>query len=166
MDTTVTNESNQPLLHERNFNKETDNARIDNTKSKYSHLHRPERDVTDDLNKNSQRKRAEQHHRDTTPNSSLTHLGDIDDHGTKLACHFQDEGPLEEEKAQSASCCSSEPCWSWVVMFASFFISVTVDGLHLSYGVFQLEFLDYFGSSKAHTSAVGSVQSAVYHLTG
>lgn len=56
--------------------------------------------------------------------------------------------------------------WGWVVMFASFIISILVDGVCLNIGVFYPYFLDYFQQSKGKTSVAGSVLNGTYLLVG
>ena len=52
--------------------------------------------------------------------------------------------------------------YGWVIMIASFFTNVIVDGVCFSFGIFYLEFLEYFGESEAKTSWVGSVLNGMY----
>ena len=56
--------------------------------------------------------------------------------------------------------------YGWVVMLASFMVNVIVDGVCFSFGIFYLEFLDYYGDSKAKTSVVGSVLNGMYLTMG
>ncbi len=56
--------------------------------------------------------------------------------------------------------------WGWVIMFASFICNVIVDGVCFSFGIFYLEFLEYFGESKSKTSWVGSVLNGMYLSMG
>ena len=56
--------------------------------------------------------------------------------------------------------------WGWVVCAASFLISLIVDGCCYSYGIFYLEYLDYFGASKAKTTLVGALLPGCYLLVG
>ena len=52
--------------------------------------------------------------------------------------------------------------YGWVIMIASFFTNVIVDGVCFSFGIFYLEFLEYYGESEAKTSWVGSVLNGMY----
>lgn len=56
--------------------------------------------------------------------------------------------------------------YGWVIVFASFIINVIVDGVCFSFGVFYIEFLDYYGESKSKTSWVGSVLNGMYLSMG
>jgi hypothetical protein len=38
--------------------------------------------------------------------------------------------------------------WGWVVVFASFMVNMIADGITFSFGIFNVEFLKYFGDSK------------------
>ena len=52
--------------------------------------------------------------------------------------------------------------WGWVIMFASFIVNVLVDGVCFTFGLFYIEFLDYFRESKGKTSWAGSVLNGMY----
>ena len=56
--------------------------------------------------------------------------------------------------------------WGWVVVLSSFMISVFVDGVCFSVGVFFNSFRDAFGTSKAETAWVGSVLNGSYLTVG
>lgn len=56
--------------------------------------------------------------------------------------------------------------WGWVVVFASFMINFIADGVSLSFGILFVDFVDYFGSSKAKTSWVGSIFLSMPLLAG
>ena len=56
--------------------------------------------------------------------------------------------------------------WGWVILFASFMSSVIVDGVCFAFGIFYLEFLDYFGESKSKTAWIGSVLNGTYMIMG
>ena len=56
--------------------------------------------------------------------------------------------------------------WGWVILFASFVSSVIVDGVCFSFGIFLLEFLDYFGASKSRTAWIGSTLNGTYMIMG
>ncbi len=56
--------------------------------------------------------------------------------------------------------------WGWVVVFASFVNHVVVDGITFTFGVFYMEFLEFFGESKGKTALVGSLLAGFYLLTG
>lgn len=56
--------------------------------------------------------------------------------------------------------------WGWVIMAASFMISVLVDGVCFTFGIFFTEFLEYFGESKGKTVLLGSVLNGAYLSLG
>lgn len=56
--------------------------------------------------------------------------------------------------------------WGWVVVFASFMINFIADGVSLSFGILFVDFVDYFDSSKAKTSWVGSIFLSMPLLAG
>ncbi|XP_071039939.1 monocarboxylate transporter 12, partial [Parasteatoda tepidariorum] len=56
--------------------------------------------------------------------------------------------------------------WGWVIVFASFFCNVVVDGIAYSFGVFLIHFVDYYGTSKGKTAWVGSLLTGCYLLAG
>lgn len=56
--------------------------------------------------------------------------------------------------------------WGWVITAASFMISVLVDGVCFTFGIFFSEFLEYFGESKGKTVLLGSVLNGAYLSLG
>ncbi|XP_035213360.1 monocarboxylate transporter 9-like isoform X2 [Stegodyphus dumicola] len=56
--------------------------------------------------------------------------------------------------------------WGWVVVFASFMINFIADGVSLSFGILFIDFVEYFGASKAKTSWVGSIFLSMPLLAG
>lgn len=56
--------------------------------------------------------------------------------------------------------------WGWVIVLASLVCNMIVDGIGYSFGVFLLEFADYFEESKSKVSLVGSLLCGVYMLAG
>lgn len=56
--------------------------------------------------------------------------------------------------------------WGWVVVFASFMINMIADGITFSFGVYNVEFLKYFGDSKGKTAWIGSIFMATPLLSG
>ncbi|XP_041364608.1 monocarboxylate transporter 12-like [Gigantopelta aegis] len=56
--------------------------------------------------------------------------------------------------------------WGWVIVLASFVISVICDGCSFSFGVLFSELLDAFGESKSKTSWVGSLFLGMSLLLG
>lgn len=56
--------------------------------------------------------------------------------------------------------------WGWVVVLASFIISMIADGISFSFGLLYIEFLDEFQASKSTTAWIGSLFIAVPLLSG
>lgn len=56
--------------------------------------------------------------------------------------------------------------WGWMVVFASFVISMIADGVSFSFGLLYIEFLRYFRSSKSATAWIGSLFMAVPLMSG
>ncbi|XP_015926100.1 monocarboxylate transporter 12 [Parasteatoda tepidariorum] len=56
--------------------------------------------------------------------------------------------------------------WGWVVVFASFMIHVIADGVTYTFGIFYVEFLKYYGSSKGTTAWVASIMVGTTYCIG
>ena len=56
--------------------------------------------------------------------------------------------------------------WGWVVVFASFINHVIVDGVAFTFGIFYMEFMRHFESSKSQTALVGSLLAGFYLMAG
>ena len=56
--------------------------------------------------------------------------------------------------------------WAWVILITALLCNVVFDGILYSFGVFYVEFLDYFGEGVTKTSWIGSTVGAVYLCTG
>ncbi|XP_064618658.1 monocarboxylate transporter 12-like [Lineus longissimus] len=56
--------------------------------------------------------------------------------------------------------------WAWAVMIAAFFIQFAAAGTIMCYGVLYVEFLDYFGESRASTSWIGSLNITTFSIAG
>ena len=56
--------------------------------------------------------------------------------------------------------------WGWVVVCGTFLIHLIMDGMLYSFGVFYVEFLDYFESDKGVTSLIGSLMTGMLCFTG
>jgi MFS family permease len=56
--------------------------------------------------------------------------------------------------------------WGWVVVFASFMISLVADGISFSFGIIFLELSTYFNESKSKTAFVGSLFMSIPLLIG
>lgn len=56
--------------------------------------------------------------------------------------------------------------WGWMVVFASFMITLIADGVSLSYGLYNIHLQREFGESKSLTALVGSLLLSMPELTG
>jgi hypothetical protein len=56
--------------------------------------------------------------------------------------------------------------WGWVIVFSSLMCNIIVDGIAYSFGVFIIEFVDYFKESKGKTALIGSLLCGTYLCTG
>lgn len=56
--------------------------------------------------------------------------------------------------------------WGWVVVFASFWCNVIVDGIIFSFGILMLEVSKQFNTSKGTTAWIGSLQAGCYLMIG
>jgi len=56
--------------------------------------------------------------------------------------------------------------YAWWILLSVFMNHVIVDGLMFSFGIFKIEFEDYFQKGAGQTSLVGSILSATALMTG
>lgn len=56
--------------------------------------------------------------------------------------------------------------WGWIVTFSSFMITVIIDGICLSFGVFLSDFLNQFGRSQSKTQTLNSVLLGTFLTLG
>ena len=70
------------------------------------------------------------------------------------------------KKSSGAEPFKPDQGWAWLILLAGFCCNVTFDGIIFSFGIFYMEFLDYFGQGRGLTSWIGSVISGVYALVG
>ncbi|XP_062588832.1 monocarboxylate transporter 12-like [Saccostrea cucullata] len=56
--------------------------------------------------------------------------------------------------------------WGWFVVLGSFLLHVVADGIVYSFGVFYMEFLEYFKGGRGETAWVGSLVPGVTLLVG
>jgi MFS family permease len=54
----------------------------------------------------------------------------------------------------------------WVVVVAAFLINMVADGVTFSFGVYYVEFSNYFKQSKSATAWIGSLLAAMPLLSG
>ena len=51
--------------------------------------------------------------------------------------------------------------WGWMVVFGSFIIHVIADGVAYSFGIFYIEFLEFFGAGRGPTGWIGSLMVGI-----
>jgi hypothetical protein len=56
--------------------------------------------------------------------------------------------------------------WGWLVVFAAFLTHVIADGIVYSFGIFYVEFLDFFKAGKGETAWAGSLITGTMLLVG
>lgn len=56
--------------------------------------------------------------------------------------------------------------WGWMVVFGSFMIHIITDGMTYSFGMFYVEFLDYFNEGKGYTAWIVSILVGVTLASG
>jgi hypothetical protein len=56
--------------------------------------------------------------------------------------------------------------WGWVIVIASFFCNIIVDGIIFTSGMFLSDLTRAFGESKAKVSIVGSLLAGFYLMVG
>ncbi|ESP01427.1 hypothetical protein LOTGIDRAFT_111770 [Lottia gigantea] len=79
-------------------------------------------------------------------------------------------GESESSESSSDSTITLPPApdggYGWVIVLASFLISLICDGCAFSFGVLYTELLDYFGDSKSKTAWVGSLFMSIPMILG
>lgn len=56
--------------------------------------------------------------------------------------------------------------YGWVIVVASFFCNMVVDGITYTFGVFLTQFVDYFGEGKGKVAWVGSILTGMCFIAG
>lgn len=56
--------------------------------------------------------------------------------------------------------------YGWVIVAASFFANLVVDGISYSFGIFIEDFAKYFNEKKAVIALAGSLQTGIYLTVG
>lgn len=117
-------------------------------------------------------------HVNDTGNTQSTSLDSSDEQATG----HNDEcpsSPIESSTSSSSSSSSSDDDefsevmfqapdggYGWLIVFVSFLINMIADGITFSFGVFNVEFLKYFGDSKGKTAWISSIFMATPLLSG
>ena len=61
---------------------------------------------------------------------------------------------------------STDGYWGWIVVVGCFFAQALTIGSTYTFGIVFVEFLEEFGHSRAVTSWIGSIQTALLYMTG
>lgn len=80
--------------------------------------------------------------------------------------HLSGESTISTDSVSNYIPTPPDGGWGWVIVFASFINHVVVDGITFTFGVFYLEFLEFFKASKGKTSLVGSLLAGFYLMSG
>ena len=56
--------------------------------------------------------------------------------------------------------------WGWVVVVASFLVHVLADGVVYAFGIYLVEFVDYFRAGRGETGWIASLVVAVTFMVG
>ncbi|CAL1273933.1 unnamed protein product [Larinioides sclopetarius] len=87
----------------------------------------------------------------------------------KTTCQFSTHSVSSSSSSSADSGTTIQPPdggWGWVVVFAAFMINLIADGVSFSFGILFIDFVEYFGESKAKTSWVGSIFLSMPLLAG
>ena len=84
-----------------------------------------------------------------------------------------DDPPLElpqeivdQIEAESLHVRAPEGGYGWIILLASFLCNVIVDGTCFAFGIYYMEFLDFYHGNKGKTAWVGSVLNGTYMVMG
>ena len=56
--------------------------------------------------------------------------------------------------------------WGWVVCFGSFMLQALTIGITYTFGIIFVELLEYFDTTEAEASWIGSIQPCLLYFTG
>lgn len=105
-------------------------------------------------------------------NTQSTSLDSSDEPVTQNECpsspitSSSSSGSSSDEEDEFSEIQAPDGGWGWVVVFASFMINMIADGITFSFGIYNVEFLKYFGDSKGKTAWIGSIFMASPLLSG
>ena len=86
---------------------------------------------------------------------------------TVIISNFQEEDPeLAKPMDDLDIPVPPDGGWGWVVVVASLFVNIIVDGVCFSFGIMFVELLEYYGESKGKTMWIGSLIPGMYLGTG
>lgn len=115
-----------------------------------------------------------QSHEGNDQNTQSTSLDSSDEPGTQneecpsspITSSGSSSSSSDDEEDEFSEIKAPDGGWGWVVVFASFMINMIADGITFSFGIFNVEFLKYFGDSKGKTAWIGSIFMASPLLSG
>lgn len=107
-------------------------------------------------------------------NTQSTSLDSSEEPGTNneecpsspISASSSSSGSSSDEDDEFSECQAPDGGWGWVIVFASFMINMIADGITFSFGIFNVEFLKYFGDTKGKTAWIGSIFMASPLLSG
>lgn len=76
------------------------------------------------------------------------------------------KGSRKTNAQNSAEPIAPDGGWGWVILAASFCTSIIVDGVCFAFGIFYIEFLQYFKENRGKTAWIGSVLNGTYMIMG
>ncbi|XP_052784040.1 monocarboxylate transporter 12-like [Mya arenaria] len=94
--------------------------------------------------------------REKTANGKSTENGDTNQSSPKSTDKLQKQSEEDDDRIPPP-----DGGWGWMVVLASFIIHVIADGIVYSFGIFYIEFLDYYKGGKGETAWVGSLVPGV-----
>ncbi len=102
-------------------------------------------------------------HGTTTPRQSSN--------GAKNSQTSTDSSKQSSDNVETASPLLEGPVhkdggYGWIIVLGAFIVSLIIDGVSLSFGIFYPELLTYFGQGQSKTAWAGSVLSGTYSLLG
>jgi len=68
-----------------------------------------------------------------------------------------DGAEMEEDEDDEVRVVPPDGGWGWMVVFSSFLIHIIADGIVYSFGIFFVEFVDYFDASHSETAWIASI---------
>nr|CAD7454484.1 unnamed protein product [Timema tahoe] len=103
--------------------------------------------------------------------SSSNHLPPSDLNATKELTPLKDDGgdsgaTVVVEKVITYAVVPPDGGWGWVIVTASFFCNLIVDGIIFTFGMFLNDIQREFGGSKSKVAVVGSLLAGFYLMAG
>ena len=119
------------------------------------HHHRPQRSPTVSVSE----------HPDHVCSKKMARNFSLESNGSSASHNKNHHNKLRKSRSRS-SMKPPDGGWGWVIVFASFIISMIADGISFSFGIFFVDLSEYFGSSKGKTAFAGSLFLSMPLLIG